>query len=55
MLERTSRTAKPSFETAVRKGWIAQGPDLETMVDVALAKKLFRAVYASGRRADTDR
>ncbi|CDM62015.1 hypothetical protein LPB79_02890 (plasmid) [Rhizobium sp. T136] len=55
MLDRTSRTAKPNFETAFRKWWQAQGPNFENRVNISLAKKLFRAGYASGRRADTDR
>ncbi|SEI14078.1 hypothetical protein SAMN05216228_102782 [Rhizobium tibeticum] len=55
MLDRTSRSAKPSFETAFRKWWIAQGPNFENRVDISVAKKIFRAGFASGRRADTDR
>lgn len=55
MLDRTSRFAKPSFEVAFRKSWVAQGLNFENPINVSVAKKIFRAGYASGRRADLNR
>jgi len=51
VLDRASRPSKPSFETTFRKWWIAQGPNFGSRVDVSVAKTIFRAGYASGRRA----
>ena len=55
MLDKTSRPKKPSFEAAFRKWWMAQGPEFQSRIDLSAAKNVFRAGYASGRRADTDR
>ncbi len=55
MLDRPSAPLKPNLETAFRKWWDAQGPSFGTRVDLAVAKKLFRAGYASGRKANVNR
>ncbi|RDJ03226.1 hypothetical protein B5K06_29935 [Rhizobium grahamii] len=55
MLDRTSRPPKPSFETAFRKWWFAQGPNFKSRLDLIFARTLFHAGYSSGRRANLDR